>query len=582
MAAGPAVGEGVPPTTAGPLLPADTGVSDGIQLGELRLAFEHFGEKHKKGWLMTQKQLLDAAHYLGYNPTKKQLQAVGKQCPGDPTTPWITFDSFCAFLGTQMKTTAQTLLNAFAIIDENGDGQLSAEEFEKYLTTFGERMSKSEIQVLLKEFDADGSGTVDYTEFCDMLVEVVGGATSRPPLPPAALDESTLATVADETPGDAEDAAEWYAEPPDLLEPGRWFGDRLHGSFQVGRSPGRVLSQLYSFQLAEPDEVHLSLRMVREATQPAAVDCRFYVIRLVLGHDGERYPELVATSQLLGHSDPALNLTLDAGEYYVLPFSTGCNLRHRRGPEPPLAPLLVQGPAGGDDEVLSTALRAALQYTFGRFDFDGTGTLSRSEFSMRSLFVDGEVPPDEDWEVLVNHFDVEDGELTFEGWCGLHELSLRGDLANDRTELDFYRQNLEPLGLSPTLAPDHVAKFVLFCFSRKPRAGLRALPTNERLVEQVDLLDVLETAEHRPGLTDGLQLYVRQDGHHASFAVRNITATHQKCRVNFGKSIEAVINHDTLDGLEYTVSPGGAVVVAHLVPAPRTSAWHPVFEGQVL
>ena len=112
--------------------------------------------------------------------------------------------------------------------------------------------------------------------------------------------------------------------------------------------------------LREPDEVFLSLRMTRERTQTATVDARFYVVRMTEGLDGQRYPNLVGASQLLSHTDPALRLTLDAGVYFVVPFSTGCNLRRRR-PEAvggPLPPLMTPGPDG--EEVLSKPFKDAL------------------------------------------------------------------------------------------------------------------------------------------------------------------------------------------------------------------------------
>lgn len=434
-------------------------------------------------------------------------------------------------------------------------------------------------------FDKDASGSIDFTEFCDMLVTMGevseshhGDGPNRARLPTEnLLDDPAMLGVDRELDADDADLPEWYAEPGDLLE---WCGDRLHGSFQVGNAAGHVLSQLYSFTLREPDEVFLSLRMTREKTQPNTVDARFYLIRMILGHDGASYPELVASSQLLATSDPALRLELDAGTYVIVPFSTGCHLRPRAsGGSGKLPPLIVQGP--DDTETLSTPFRDALAYTFGRFDFDGTGMLSRSEFSMRTLYVDGEVCSDEVWQAVLEHFDVVEGELTFEGFCQLHEMALRGDLADGRTEADFYDRNLRPLGLSPSLVPDHVAKFVLFCFTRKPREGLLALPANERLCEQVDLLDILETGQRRPGLSDGLELYTRQDGNHASYAIKNSGRIPRRCALNFHNSINCVINKDSLD-VQVHVPLGGAVVACHLIPTPHTSKWKPVVECNAL
>ena len=95
-------------------------------------------------------------------------------------------------------------------------------------------------------FDADASGSIDFTEFCDMLVAMSETAEMGAALPLASDSGGPLIDVEDEPDedvrgGGAAELPEWYSEPDDLVE---WCGDRLHGSFQAGRSQGRVVSQL--------------------------------------------------------------------------------------------------------------------------------------------------------------------------------------------------------------------------------------------------------------------------------------------------------------------------------------------------
>lgn len=60
-------------------------------------------------------------------------------------------------------------MSAFRIIDENGDGQLSREELELMLTNFGERMSKSEVQV--RTFDnSRAQATVFFLFFLSFFI----------------------------------------------------------------------------------------------------------------------------------------------------------------------------------------------------------------------------------------------------------------------------------------------------------------------------------------------------------------------------------------------------------------------------
>ncbi|KAF4649122.1 hypothetical protein FOL47_002402 [Perkinsus chesapeaki] len=63
----------------------------------------------------------------------------------------------------------------FRVIDDDGDGKLNKEEFNKFLTEIGVRNDQARSQ-LFRRFDSDSSGAVDYDEF----LRAIRGL--RPPL----------------------------------------------------------------------------------------------------------------------------------------------------------------------------------------------------------------------------------------------------------------------------------------------------------------------------------------------------------------------------------------------------------------
>lgn len=55
---------------------------------------------------------------------------------------------------------------AFEHFDLDGDGQITRGELKQSLTKMG--MSDEGIEDIIDEVDKDGSGTIDYNEFCTM------------------------------------------------------------------------------------------------------------------------------------------------------------------------------------------------------------------------------------------------------------------------------------------------------------------------------------------------------------------------------------------------------------------------------
>jgi len=59
----------------------------------------------------------------------------------------------------------RALKRIFKGMDEKGDGRLDVDDFRWGFIDFGIQMSKEESQDVLKAFDKDGNGVVDFNEF---------------------------------------------------------------------------------------------------------------------------------------------------------------------------------------------------------------------------------------------------------------------------------------------------------------------------------------------------------------------------------------------------------------------------------
>ena len=61
----------------------------------------------------------------------------------------------------------------FDLFDKDGDGTINTQEFKVLFRCFGIKLNDEQIEVLVNEYDADGSGEIDFDEFCEMMSKVI-------------------------------------------------------------------------------------------------------------------------------------------------------------------------------------------------------------------------------------------------------------------------------------------------------------------------------------------------------------------------------------------------------------------------
>ncbi|BBN09400.1 hypothetical protein MPTK1_4g19500 [Marchantia polymorpha subsp. ruderalis] len=59
----------------------------------------------------------------------------------------------------------QQLIEAFKIIDKNGDGKISHQELRAMWATLGEKVTNQELRLMVQEVDVNGDGEIDLGEF---------------------------------------------------------------------------------------------------------------------------------------------------------------------------------------------------------------------------------------------------------------------------------------------------------------------------------------------------------------------------------------------------------------------------------
>ena len=66
---------------------------------------------------------------------------------------------------------------AFQMFDKNGDGCISVNELGTVMRSVGQNPNNEELQTIINDVDADGNGTLDFQEFCQMMARQIRETT---------------------------------------------------------------------------------------------------------------------------------------------------------------------------------------------------------------------------------------------------------------------------------------------------------------------------------------------------------------------------------------------------------------------
>ncbi|XP_063396866.1 EF-hand calcium-binding domain-containing protein 7-like isoform X10 [Mytilus trossulus] len=550
----------------------------------------------------SQDSLLEALQQTGRNPSVKVLK---KYWTNDIDE--LSFDDFVDICKKEPVTTSDDLMKAFRKIDINGDGYISLEELHKILTSKGEKKSKSEVKKMIDEVDDNKDGRLDYKEFCQMVMstteeskkmqrkmmerkekkkrqDIERRGEGSPPIP--AQRKSLLHTASPSDPDDlprpsprvkkdksrqgSASRAHKLDEPKNLRE---WTHTKSKGSFFM--EDGSLICHQYDFNLPDDSKIWITIQPQKgsRGMDSSPVDTSVFILRDRPDEDGNL---LVAFTE---HRDSrgkyGVSCDLSAGKYYIMPYTTGCRFKNRKSESGKEAKLVSQDKGG--KYVITKSFRKVLEDIFDYSDLDGNGFMSRKEFNLFNIRTSGEEVADEEWQVVEDRIDLEDGEITKAGFLQLNELEAE-DSEGDTEDL---WTTLVSMGYNKQLVMDQACPFQLDVYTEDcDDAELDVVRVDSYPTYPGDLSfdDIISKSfikhgeiSRVKGMKD-LCMYTYTNDGWATLVLDNKSHTRVRVELDCSRSENVTSNHDSLQRT-LRVDPGSTVIAYHLMPEDDDRDW---------
>ncbi|KAJ3342980.1 hypothetical protein HDU83_005857 [Entophlyctis luteolus] len=147
------------------------------EIAEFRQVFAVFDKDSDNH--ITTAELGDVMRHLKLQPTEDELRDLLAEVDEDKNGT-IEFDEFIHLMARKMRDNdteeeLKSAFNAFAqltrmqVFDRDGDGFISVLELKEVMESLGETLTEKDISLMMKDFDSNGDGLIDYNEFRAMM-----------------------------------------------------------------------------------------------------------------------------------------------------------------------------------------------------------------------------------------------------------------------------------------------------------------------------------------------------------------------------------------------------------------------------
>ncbi|XP_015602339.1 troponin C [Cephus cinctus] len=144
---------------------------DKEQVAQLKGAFDAF-DHEKKGCIGTE-MIGTILGMLGHELSEDTLKEIISEIDEDGSGE-LEFEEFCILASRFLveedtEAMEQELREAFRLYDKEGNGYITTDVFRDILHELDDQIPPEELDMMIEEIDADGSGTLDFEEFMAVM-----------------------------------------------------------------------------------------------------------------------------------------------------------------------------------------------------------------------------------------------------------------------------------------------------------------------------------------------------------------------------------------------------------------------------
>nr|QGQ62245.1 Troponin C [Demodex brevis] len=141
------------------------------QVQMLRKAFDMF-DREKKGYIACN-MVSTILRTLGQTFEESDLQQLIVEIDADGSGQ-LEFDEFLTLTARFLveedaEAMQEELREAFRLYDKEGNGYIKTSDLREILRALDDKLTADELDEMIAEIDTDGSGTVDFDEFMEMM-----------------------------------------------------------------------------------------------------------------------------------------------------------------------------------------------------------------------------------------------------------------------------------------------------------------------------------------------------------------------------------------------------------------------------